>query len=126
MTKKSRLLATSMFLLAVPATSAQTPLQLAAFNSIEVNSGHVVIRSAPTQRVTLLEGSLDYTRVAVEGDVLVIEKCIDHCPRGYELEVEIVVPSVGAVSLENGGWIRSQGNFARQTDLTARVARRDN
>jgi hypothetical protein len=123
MPKTSRLLATSMFLLAVPAVSAQTPLQLAVFSSIEVNSGHVVIRSAPTQRVTLLKGSLAYTRVAVtDAGVLVIDKCNVHCPRGYELEVEIQVPSVSRVSLANGGWIRSQGTFVLQTDLTARVA----
>ena len=122
MHKTSRFLATSMVLLAVPPAAAQTPLQLPAFNSIEVNSGHIVLRPGPTQRVTLLQGSLSYTRVAVDGDVLVIDKCKDHCPRGYQLEVEIQVPTLRSVSLENGGWIKSLGSFARQTDLTARVS----
>jgi hypothetical protein len=101
----------------------QTPLKLPPFSSIRVNSGHVVLRSAPTQRVTLLEGSLDYTRVAVaDGGVLSIDKCKDHCPRGYELEIEILMPNVSRLSLANGGRIQSVGSFAGQADLRLAVA----
>lgn len=122
MHKTSRLLATS-FLLLTAFRPIQTPLQLPPFSSIRVNSGHVVLRSAPTQRVTLLEGSLDYTRVAViDGGVLTIDKCKVHCPRGYELEIEILMPTVSRISLANGGRIRSVGSFAPQADLAVAVA----
>ena len=124
MHKTSRLLATGIVLLAASASRPmQTPLQLAPFSSIQVNSGHVVLRSAPSQRVTLLRGSLEYTRVAVtDGGVLAIDKCKVHCPRGYELEIEILMPNVRRISLANGGRIQSLGSFAGQADLRVAVA----
>ena len=64
--------------------ASQTPVRLPAFNSIQVNSGHITLRPGATQRVTVLKGSLDYTRVSVtSGGVLVIDKCSVKCPRGY-------------------------------------------
>jgi len=132
----SQILAIIIFLLGVPegaASSAaagaasashqsQTPLRLPAFNAIQVNSGHVTLRSAAMQRVTVLAGSLDYTRVSVtSGGVLVIDKCSVKCPRGYRLEVEIQSPGVSRISLANGGWVESVGTFARQADLATRV-----
>lgn len=131
----SQILAIILVLLGVPEGAAppvagvepashqnQTPVQLPAFNSIQVNSGHITLRPAATQRVTLLRGSLDYTRVSVtSGGVLVIDKCNVKCPRGYRLEVEIQTPSVSRISLANGGWVESVGSFARQGDLATRV-----
>ena len=55
------------------------------------------------------------------GGVLVIEKCRDKCPRGYELEVEVLVPVINRISLANGGRIQSSGSFARQAELVATV-----
>lgn len=125
MHRASRLMA-SIVLFGVPQAApvaAQTPVQVAAFNSIEVrNSTHAVLRPGPAHRVTLLKGSLDYTRIAVTNGVLVIDKCRVKCPRGYELEVEIVAPSVSRISLAHGGWLESVGTFARQADLSAAVA----
>src|SRR5687767_3271654 len=84
---------------------SQTILQVAPFSAIELsNSGHVILRPGATPRVTLVKGSLDHSRVAVsDAGVLVIDRCMVKCPRGYELEVEIVVPSVTRLSLANGG-----------------------
>lgn len=138
MHKTSRVLVTSTLLLAVVGIAAsvaqpgvtstprpmQTTLQLAPFNSIEVrNGGHVVLRPAPTQRVTLLRGSLDYTRLGVtDGGRLVIDKCIRKCPRGYELEIEIFAPNLTRISLAHGGRIQSRGSFPRQSDLAVAVS----
>jgi hypothetical protein len=138
MHKTFRILATSTLLLAVTGIAAsfaqqgrasaplsmQTTLQLAPFNSIEVSDGgHVVLRPAPTQRVTLLRGSLDYTRLAVtDGGRLVIDKCIRKCPRGYQLEVEIFAPSFARISAANGGRVQSRGDFPRQSQLAVAVA----
>jgi len=122
MHKTSQFLVISLLLLAA-SRPMQTPLQLPPFRSIQVNSGHVVLRSAPMQRVTLLEGSLDYTRVAVtDRGVLVIDKCKVHCPRGYELEIEILMPTVSRISLANGGRIQTLGSFSGQADLGVAVA----
>ena len=102
----------------------QAPLKLAPFSAIEsLNSGHVTLRPGSTQRVTMLKGSLEYTRVAVtERGVLVIEKCDVECPRGYELELEILVPSLARISLANGGRIQSLGSFPRQGELSVAVS----
>lgn len=138
MHKTFRLMVTCSFLLAVVdiaasfaqqgVTSAllpmQTTLRFAPFNSIEIrDGGHVVLRPAPTQRVTLLRGSLDYTRLGVtDGGGLVIDKCIRKCPRGYELEIEIFGPNLARISLANGGIIQSRGSFPRQGELAAAVS----
>jgi hypothetical protein len=138
MHKTFRLLATSTVLLGVVGIAAsfaqqgvasaplplQTTLQLAPFNSIAViDGGHVVLRPAPTQRVTLLRGSLDYTRLSTtDGGRLVIDKCIRKCPRGYQLEVEIFAPSFARISLANGGSVQTRGGFPRQRELTVAVS----
>ena len=103
---------------------AQTPLQLAPFSVIEsLSSGHVVLRPGSSHRVTLLKGSLEYTRVTVtDRGVLQIEKCYLKCPRGYELELEVLVPSLARISLSNGGRIESVGTFRRQAELSVTVA----
>jgi hypothetical protein len=98
-------------------------LQVAPFNSIDLpNGGHVVVQRAPTQRVTLVRGSLDYTRLAVaDGGRLVIDKCFHKCPSGYRLELEILAPILTRISLANGGRIQSRGSFPRQSELAVAV-----
>jgi hypothetical protein len=54
--------------------------------------------------------------------VLVIDKCSVKCPRGYRLEVEVLVSNVSRIAFANGGWIQSLGGFARQAELAARVS----
>ena len=133
-----RLLVTSIFLLAsgdmgvsfaqqgAPSAPVpiQTPVQIAPFNSIEVrNGGHVIFRPATTQRVSLVRGSLDYTRLGVtDRGALVIDKCIRKCPRGYQVEIEIFAPNLTRISLANGGRIQSRGSFSRQSDLAVAVS----
>jgi hypothetical protein len=117
-----RLLVAGIFLL-VP-RPVQTPIQVAPFNSIELpNGGHVLLQRAPTQRVTLVRGSVDYTRLAViDGGRLVIDKCFRKCPSGYRLELEILAPSLTGISLANGGSIQSRGSFPRQSELAVAVS----
>jgi hypothetical protein len=116
-----QIFAMSMALLAP--LPVQTSLQVARFNSIDLpNGGHVVVRPAATQRVTLVRGSLDYTRLRVtDAGALVIDKCFRKCPRGYRLELEIFAPNLNRLSLANGGSIQSRGSFPRQSDLTVAV-----
>jgi hypothetical protein len=101
----------------------QTAIQLSQFNSIDVrNSGHLVIRPASAQRVTLVSGSLEYSRVAVtDGGRLVVDRCHQKCPKGYRLEIEVLVPGLAGISLANGGTIQSRGSFQRQGELTVAV-----
>ena len=117
-----RVIVASIFLSATPAL--QTGVQVKPFRSIELpQGGHVILRPSPTQRVTLVRGSLDYTRLSVtDRGALVIDKCYRKCPRGYRLELEILSPNVTRLSLANGGRIESRGSFARQSDLAVAVA----
>jgi hypothetical protein len=116
-----RLLVTAIFLVAPP--PLQTGVQVAPFSSIELpHGGHVVLRPSPTQRVTLVRGSLDYTRLSVtDRGALVIDKCFRKCPRGYRIEVEILTPTFSGVSLANGGSIQARGGFPRRSDLAVAV-----
>ena len=117
----SRLLVTTIVLLASSeGAPAQTSVQVPAFSAIEIrHGGHAVLRSAAVPRVTILRGSLDYTRIAVTSSgVLVIDKCRVKCPRGYVLDVEILAPGVNSITFANGGWIRTVGTFAPQAELS--------
>ncbi len=108
-----------------PSAPSQRPvtLQVPAFITIDASNGsHVVFEPGAARRVTLVRGSLEYSRVTVAGGRLVIDKCARKCPRGYRLEVEIVAPAVIGVSLAHGGRIQSRGSFPRQGELTIVVS----
>jgi hypothetical protein len=109
--------------LTVAARAMQTPLQLAPFTSIQVpHGGHLVVRPGPASRVTFVQGSPEFTRVAVNGGVLVIDKCREGCPRRYRFELEVTMPSITRLSLANGGRIQTQGSFPRQQDFSVAVS----
>jgi hypothetical protein len=117
-----RVVALTIFLVATPPLT--TVVQVKRFSSIELpEGGHVILRPSATQRVTLLRGSLDYTRMRVtDRGALVIDKCFRKCPKGYRLELEILSPSVNRLSLANGGSIQSRGGFSRQSTLAVDVS----
>ena len=117
------LITATVSLVATEPAASQESIPLPAFNAIEIRNGaHAVLRPSQTQRVTLLKGSLDYTRTAVIGGVLVIDKCMVKCPRGYRLEIEIQSPGVRSISFANGGWIRTAGTFATQPELSVDIS----
>ena len=102
---------------------AQKVVPLTPFSSVELhNGGHAILRHGPTQRVTFLKGSVDYTRVTVaDGGRLVIDSCAMDCPREYDLEIEIVTPDVARVSVTDGGTLQSSGSFPRQAEIRVAV-----
>lgn len=113
-----------VFALATPATvAAQTVVPVAPFGSVELHGGgEVILRHGPTRSVTLLKGSLDYTRITIaDAGRLVIDKCKSRCPRGYELEIEIVTPNIAGISVADGGTIQSRGSFPRHAEIEATV-----
>jgi len=99
------------------------PLTLAPFTSVELRDGvKAALHYGATQYVTLLKGSPEISRVTVAGaERLLIDKCRDKCPRGYELEVEIVTPAVVGISVSSGGTIESRGSFPRQAEISVAV-----
>ena len=113
---------------AAPA-AAETPVPVAKFNSIQLRGGgEVLLRHGPVQRVTIVEGSTAFTRIAVgeddgrrNKDLLVIDACNAQCPRIYKLKVEIVAPDIEAVAVSGGGAIRTVGNFRAGDSLAVAV-----
>jgi hypothetical protein len=103
--------------------AAQKVVSLAPFSSVETHDGaHVVVQHGPTHRVTLLKGSLDCSSVTVAGGGrLVIRKYKSRCPRGYELEVEVVTPQVAGIAVHDGGWVQTRGSFPRQSEISVAV-----
>lgn len=87
------------------------------------DGGHVVFRHGTEQRVTLIKGSLQYTRFEMRnGSHLRIEGCHRHCPSGYEVEIEIVSPDVESLGVADGGEIVARGTFPEQARLNLSVA----
>jgi hypothetical protein len=107
----------------VVSVEPQQAVSLAPFSSVELNGGvKAVLQYGSPQRVTMLKGSADVSLITVTQERLVIDKCRDKCPRGYELHVEIVTPLINAISAANGGLIESQGNFPLQTAMSLAVS----
>jgi hypothetical protein len=118
--------ATLVFSLALGTSATvttQTAIPVAPFSSVELrNGGRVILRYGPTQRVTMLKGSPDCTRVAVaDGSRLVIDRVRGQCPDRHELEIEIVTADITSVSVAEGGRISSHGSFPHQAELVATV-----
>jgi hypothetical protein len=103
---------------------SQTVVPVGRFSSVELrNGGKVFVRHGATQRVTLLKGSLVYTQITIAGgDQLVINKCRSKCPRGYELEVEVVASDIAGISIADGGTIEVRGSFPRREEVRVAVS----
>jgi beta-lactamase regulating signal transducer with metallopeptidase domain len=123
-------LACLTFLLATVSAQA-TPIVLqpgvplaASFRSVEVrNGGKVNLIHGQSQRVTLLSGDPQLTAVTMRDDGrLVIDRCKERCPRGHDLEVEIVTPDLAALAVAEGGTIQSRGDFPSQPHIDATVS----
>ena len=103
---------------------SQRVVPLARFSSVELrNGGRVFVRHGAMQRVTLLKGSTAFTHITVGGgDRLVIDKCPGKCPRGYELEIEVVAPDIAGISIVDGGTIEVLGSFPGREGMNVAVS----
>jgi hypothetical protein len=107
----------------VVSVQPQQAVPLAPFTSVDLNGGvKAVVQYGSPQRVTMLKGSGDVSLISVTQERLVIEKCRDKCPRGYELQVEIVTPLINSISVANGGAIESRGDFPLQPAMSLAVS----
>lgn len=109
--------------LAVSAPALSTELvPVPAFRSVELRGGgNVTVVPGPAQRVTIVDGSSQYTRVRVERDMLKIDACNGRCPSNYRLRIEIQSPHVPDLAVNGGGSIVAQPGFAPQSRLAAAV-----
>lgn len=117
------LVATAAIVAAPAAASAAQVVSVPAFKALELNDGgHVTVRHGAMQRVTLIEGSLQYTRFVLREHTLHIENCYVRCPRNYRLRVEIVTPSVLGLAVNDGGMMSAEGSFPLQDSVAAAVS----
>jgi hypothetical protein len=116
--------ASSALLLVVPAaTMADSVVRLGPFRSVTLrNGGHVILRHASDQRVTLRDGADECTSATiVDGDRLVIDHAHRRCPRGQRPVVEILSPDVDGLRVMDGGTIQTRGEFPRKAELRVAV-----
>jgi hypothetical protein len=108
--------------LAAPALAAEV-VPVPRFHSVELRGGGVVaVVPGPTQRVTIVEGSSQFTRMRVLSDgKLRIDTCNERCPHVYRMRVEIQSPDVPDLAISGGGVITTQGGFRPQSQLSAAV-----
>jgi hypothetical protein len=108
----------------VPATAfAAEVVPLGHFDAVGLEGGgHVTVKYGPQQRVTLLKGSSQYTRLRVEhGHSLNIAACNERCPHQYDLEIEIETPVLEAAAISGGGDIVARGGFPNAESFSAAV-----
>jgi len=107
---------------AVPAIAAETvPVQ--AFRSIQLRGGGTVtVRPGPAQRVTIVNGSTQFTRVRVDSNgKLKIDACNERCPRHYNLKIEIVTPAAPDAGISGGGIVNYASGFRGTGHLAVAV-----
>jgi hypothetical protein len=95
------------------------------FRSVQLRGGgEVVMRPGPVQRVTILEGSSQFTRIYVQRQSqLKIDACNARCPHQYRLRVLIESPTIPpTLAVAGGGTITTAPGFAQQRQLTLAVA----
>lgn len=106
----------------VPAFADET-VPVPQFHSAELRGGGAVsVVPGPTQRVTIVEGSSQFTRIYVDPQgQLRIDTCNERCPREYHLRVVIQAPQVPGLAVKGGGQITTAAGFALQSSLAAAV-----
>ena len=110
------------FAASAPALATET-IAVPSFQSIELRGGgDVLVRKAPFQRVTLLQGSSQFTSVRVlSRGRLDIDACSAQCPRNYRLSVLVESPTVPVLAVDGGGKITAADGFAGQQQLVLAV-----
>jgi hypothetical protein len=93
------------------------------FDSVELRGGgSIVMVPGPVERVTLIEGSTEFTSFHMERDrQLKIDSCNERCPNHYRLTIQIESPQVPALAVAGGGMITTQSGFRPQSELAAAV-----
>ena len=98
-------------------------LHVGEFRSIHASNGsHVSVTYGPVQRVSLIDGDTRCTHINVGSDQrLFINTSRSDCGDDYRPEVEVVTPEISAVSVSNGGILRSVGAFPVQGSIDVHV-----
>lgn len=93
------------------------------FDTVAVDGGgEVVIRRGDRAAVLLPAEDGGRSEAAIANGRLTIRRCARRrCPHDYRLRVHVVMPSLAAVQVSNGGLIAVQGDVSASGPLLARV-----
>ena len=107
-----------------PAVAAE-PIAVGPFHSVQLRGGgDLYVVPGPVQRVTLLNGSTEFTsfRMRPDGKLEISTHCDSRCPHNYNLRIQIESPTVPNVAVNAGGTIVARPGFIRQRDIAAAVS----
>ena len=116
-----------LFLVALAASApalAQQAIPVGSFRSVQLAAGgDLTIVPGRVQRVTLLNGSTEFTRFNIrhDGRLEISTHCNGRCPRNYNLRIQIESPQVPDVAVKAGGTIKVAPGFAPQRQVSAAV-----
>jgi hypothetical protein len=108
---------------AVPAVAAEQ-IPVPHFESVGLEAGgDVYIVPGPVQRVTLVNGSTEFTHFEMRRDrqLRISTSCNARCPSNYPLTIVIESPDVPDVAVRAGGRIIAKPGFAPQRQISAAV-----
>lgn len=107
---------------AAPAVATEV-VSVPAFRSVELRGGGVVsVVPGATQRVTIVDGSSQFTHVWVERNgQLKIDTCNNRCPQHYRMRIQIESPRVPDLGVNGGGLIAVQNGFRPQSEISLAV-----
>lgn len=115
----------AVFLAASAPTLAQERIPTPPFRSVQLEAGgDVTIVPGPVQRVTLVEGSREFTSFSMrrDGKLVISTSCNRNCPHNYPLRIQIESPYVPDVAVDAGGRIIAARGFAPQQQVAAAVS----
>lgn len=120
--RKSLFLLPFAIVTAAPASAAET-VPVPQFRTIQLRGGgSVVVRPGPAQRVTIVNGSTQFTSIRVDHrGQLKIDACNERCPRRYDLRIEIQSPSAPDAAISGGGSISFAAGYRPQGDFSVAV-----
>ena len=108
--------------LSAPAIAAEA-IPVGGFRSVELRGGgSVSVVPGAAQRVTIVEGSSQITRIYVDArGKLRIDACSNRCPQQYKLRIQIQTPRVPDLAISGGGSMVTQGRFGAQPQLSTAI-----
>ena len=94
------------------------------FQAIELRGGgELQLRQGPVQRVTLLDGSRQFTNVSVEREgKLRIDACNARCPQRYRLRILVESPRIPRTLAVSGGGTITASSGTAEKELTLAVS----
>lgn len=107
---------------AAPALAVES-LPVPPFRSVELRGGgNVEVVPGPRERVTIVEGSSQFTHAYVDRwGKLIVDTCNANCPHFYRMQLRIESPRVPDLAVSGGGAITVAPGFVPQSQLSGAI-----